>query len=314
MTTVQRLGFAAALFTLPLACGGRPALDTPAATPPSSTTGASGAGSSPGSASGASTVTAPDAGAESPPPVSGSPPPPPASTCAATCATPFAGAALATPAEVAAALVGRWQICAGADEWRNDAPVDTVGIEFTPPDGPGAGVAAGPSGDFYYLVAGPDGTPARGADDAHHLRYTVVTTAQVDLTNAAGGSFWVAPTASSCPRQLQLRIFYSGELTLHVPLADGDRPPSLAPHPCTSTTATAPAMAAETFCQIYVADCGQMGRKHYWYFDDCLTSYAASDASRQVCQSYHLCNADHLTGAARDLHCDHAAGLSLCGI
>ena len=328
MRNVQRVAFAAALFAPPAACGGRPALDTVVSTPPASNTGgaagSSASGESSGGAAGSSVsdgrdasigVTldaAPEAPASSAPPVSQSQAPP-ASDCGATCSTPSAVGSLATSADVAAALLGRWQVCSGADEWRNWAPTDTVGFEFTAPNGVGPTGDADPSGDFYYLVAGPDGAPTRGADDAHHLRYDVPSGRQLNLTRADGGAFTAAPLrASSCPRELELHLMYTAQASLHVPLMDGDRPPALTPPPCTSNTAAAPAMPVETFCAIYAADCGGTGRPGYWWYDDCVKSYSSAAPTRQTCQSYHLCNADHVTGSARALHCDHAAGLSVC--
>jgi hypothetical protein len=322
----------AAMLAAPVACNGRPALDAHGSTPPVSSTGgaagadtqvstppaSSAAGAAGSAASGEGIGGSPDSGpvapASSGPPVSQpQPQPAPASpSCGATCSTPSALGALASSDDVADALVGRWQICAGADEWRNWAPTDTVGFEFTAPNGVGPIGDSDPSGDFYYLVAGPDGAPTRGADEAHHLRYDIPSARQVNLTRADGGSFYASPRASSCPRQLELHLMYTEEATQEVPLLDGDRPASLVPPPCTSTTAASPAMPVETFCQIYAADCRDTGRPGYWWFDSCVTSYSSADPARQTCQSYHLCNADHILGSPRELHCDHAAGLGVC--
>ena len=53
---------------------------------------------------------------------------------------------MSTAEEVRAALVGRWQFCSGGEEWLTWAPADTVGVEFTPPNGTALDGGAGGAG------------------------------------------------------------------------------------------------------------------------------------------------------------------------
>ena len=96
---------------------------------------------------------------------------------------------------------------------------------------------------------------------------------------------------------------------------DGGTDGSVAKIPkCTSTKATSPAMSPTTFCEIFLSVCGT-GHTGYMTQAECLATYGALHTTkpmREMCQSYHLCNADAASGAARTLHCTHAAGEVLC--
>ena len=76
---------------------------------------------------------------------------------------------------------------------------------------------------------------------------------------------------------------------------------------CTSTTGTSPAMSAATFCEIFLADCGT-AHTGYASMAACLTTYAANSGTLQICQSYHVCNANGFAAgdANRTTHCGHA--------
>jgi hypothetical protein len=83
---------------------------------------------------------------------------------------------------------------------------------------------------------------------------------------------------------------------------------------CSSKTVNSKAMDATDFCKIFLSVCGTM---HTGYADmtTCVATYSELTATkpvRQQCQSYHLCNADSGTGAARITHCAHAAAEVLC--
>jgi hypothetical protein len=77
---------------------------------------------------------------------------------------------------------------------------------------------------------------------------------------------------------------------------------------CTSTSDTSTAMTAETFCKIFLADCGTT-HAGYATMTDCMSAYTASAAlpKRHMCISYHLCNAASMTGEGRAAHCGHAS-------
>lgn len=78
---------------------------------------------------------------------------------------------------------------------------------------------------------------------------------------------------------------------------------------CTSTTPTSETMSAETFCKIFLADCGN-AHVGYTTMTECNTTYSALGTAKpaeQKCTSYHLCNAASMTGDARMMHCGHAA-------
>jgi len=80
---------------------------------------------------------------------------------------------------------------------------------------------------------------------------------------------------------------------------------------CTSTMDGSPAMAPATFCQIFTASC-PLTQAGYTNMNECVASYTALTATKpmkQMCQSYHLCQAITFpAGAIRDNHCGHATG------
>jgi hypothetical protein len=79
---------------------------------------------------------------------------------------------------------------------------------------------------------------------------------------------------------------------------------------CTSTTADAPTMSPATFCEIFISICGTT-HAGYASVSECVASYEALTTTkpmRQQCQSYHLCQAEALTGDDRANHCGHATG------
>jgi hypothetical protein len=84
---------------------------------------------------------------------------------------------------------------------------------------------------------------------------------------------------------------------------------------CTSNTMLSKPMDATAFCKIFLSVCGTA---HAGYPDvaTCVATYSALTTTapvRQQCQSYHLCNADHVANDdARILHCAHAAAEELC--
>jgi hypothetical protein len=76
--------------------------------------------------------------------------------------------------------------------------------------------------------------------------------------------------------------------------------------PACTTDVFSPAM----FCTIYIAFCGS-STPGYTTQAECMSSYAAVGAAKpakQMCESYHLCNAAWDTGDERTLHCGHAVG------
>jgi hypothetical protein len=302
-----RLACIVALATL-TACGARPPLEERDAAPSASTaSGTGGAGGLPIAGAGGTGA----AGNPSQPMPPATPTSAPRVCGATTCETAFAPEDLGTNADVAATLVGRWQFCSGGEEWRTWAPPDTVGVEFTSPNGPALESPATPSGDVYFLVAGPDGAPVRGTSADYHLRYDVLGQAQVDMMRADGGFFWGNARYSTCPRQLELHLMYKTIATLHVPILDGDRPvPPPAPA-CTSTTAASPAMQPQDFCAVFLADCGT-SVPGFTTLTECETTYASGGSNRRACESYHVCNANVGTAAAREIHCPHASGQGPC--
>jgi hypothetical protein len=51
----------------------------------------------------------------------------------------------------------------------------------------------------------------------------------------------------------------------------------------------------------------------YATFDDCQESYTAASATKQACQSYHLCaNAFMRSASDKRVHCPHAAAMGPC--
>jgi hypothetical protein len=170
------------------------------------------------------------------------------------------------------------------------------------------------SGDFYFLVAAPGNAPPRRVNAAaYHLRYDVLNSRQVDFFRADGGAFYATVRYSACPRELELRLMYRPNPTLHAPLDGGDANPAPPPLPaCTSTSAVAPAMSTDDFCAIFLATCGT-SHAGYTTWTECRATYAALSATpnRRTCQSYHVCNAT-LNPTAAQIHCTHAAGEAVC--
>jgi hypothetical protein len=87
---------------------------------------------------------------------------------------------------------------------------------------------------------------------------------------------------------------------------DASLNPDIPPPGCT-TDVWPPA----TFCMYYLAFCGTT-TPGYTTMDECMATYAAVGAAtptKQMCESYHLCNACNDTGDDRTLHCGHAVGM-----
>jgi hypothetical protein len=79
---------------------------------------------------------------------------------------------------------------------------------------------------------------------------------------------------------------------------------------CASTTATSPAMTADAFCKILLATCTGKLVVDYMTQAECVAHYGAS--SRQMCQSYHVCNAVNTKDTTT--HCPHAQQVGVvCG-
>jgi hypothetical protein len=128
-------------------------------------------------------------------------------TCPAACGTP-AGAVytFSSDVEVATALTGRWQICAGRGN-TFPAPADMIGVEFG-----SASVqqrAFGPviGGDLYYLVAGANG-PERGAGFDYQLTYDVTPLGpgafQLNMHPTPNSGFGGSPRYSPCPHEFEI--------------------------------------------------------------------------------------------------------------
>jgi hypothetical protein len=92
--------------------------------------------------------------------------------------------------------------------------------------------------------------------------------------------------------------------------ADGLNAPDGADGPtlpeCTSTMNGSPALTPETFCQIFIAVCGTT-HVGYGSMSECIATYSAARLGLQMCQSWHLCQAEEMTGTKREAHCPHAA-------
>ena len=132
--------------------------------------------------------------------------------CAADCSTPAGTVQLTpTPADVYAAVAGRWRICRN---WPGGfAPSGVVGIEFGPTQtDPTSGAVYG---DAYYLVNGPAG-PARGQGFEYQLTYDVYpegpSSTQLDIhptpNSGLGGSVRYSP----CPMELEINLFDPGAI------------------------------------------------------------------------------------------------------
>jgi hypothetical protein len=81
------------------------------------------------------------------------------------------------------------------------------------------------------------------------------------------------------------------------------------PPPCTTDV-----MSPSAFCTLLLAFCCPT-KAGYTTMDECVATYggfATANPSKQMCESYHLCNAANDTGSERKLHCGHAVGEDLC--
>jgi hypothetical protein len=105
--------------------------------------------------------------------------------------------------ELAAALVGVWQICTGGHALFGGAPSDTIGVEFAPSSRVDDSVWAG---DLYFLKRTSAG-PARGDGPSYHQSYRVVIDSTVTCRSDDDktGS-WFELMYSSCPREWWLSI------------------------------------------------------------------------------------------------------------
>ena len=77
---------------------------------------------------------------------------------------------------------------------------------------------------------------------------------------------------------------------------------------------TTDVMSPSAFCTLLLAFCCPT-KAGYTTMDECLATYTAlatGNAFKQMCESYHLCNAANDTGSERKLHCGHAVGEDLC--
>jgi hypothetical protein len=160
-------------------------------TSPGGGTGASGAGGAPG-------WTYAGSGGVYPTLTDGAP------NCVATCTTP-AGTVqpLSSFQDVAAALAGRWQICADGpppEGVYTNAPSGTIGIEFGPM---AQDSVEGGSGTWYYLVQGATGpVRAEGADYQREF-FTVPDGFQTQITGD-GTRSTTFMRYSACPRELEM--------------------------------------------------------------------------------------------------------------
>jgi hypothetical protein len=215
----------------------------------SMSTGAAGASMSTGGA-GASTSTGGAGASISMGSSAGASTPGVALACAATCETP---AGPATTLSSNGAMVGRWEICSSRDDWAKvGAPVDTIGVEYTP------------DGHMYYLIAGPAG-PVRGVGFAYQLTYDVLSTGQLNMHPAPNAGFFGTVSVSPCPRELHIAPFaYDTPGTMLVPF---DYDPTVTPPPapmpggpaCVATCAT-PAGEVKAFStvdEVYAAMAGR---------------------------------------------------------
>jgi hypothetical protein len=178
--------------------------------------------------------------------------------CAATCDTPVAQS---IPLSSNGALVGRWEICSGHDQWTKlGAPLDTIGVEYTP------------DGHTYYLVTGPAG-PERGVGFAYQLTYDLLSTGQLNMHPAPNAGFFGSASLSPCPRVLQIAPFaYDALGSTLVPFdydPNATPPPSSAPT-CAATCETPAGTVASslTLDQSYAALAGRWlvcGDRQRWW-------------------------------------------------
>jgi hypothetical protein len=92
-------------------------------------------------------------------------------TCHGTCLTPPGPVQIyPTFDELAAAVIGVWQICSDGHGLFAGAPSDTIGVEFGPSTSNGDGVW---TGNLYFLKSGPSG-PVRGDGPDYQQTYRVV--------------------------------------------------------------------------------------------------------------------------------------------
>jgi hypothetical protein len=103
--------------------------------------------------------------------------------------------------ELAAVVVGVWQICSDGHGLFAGAPSDTIGVEF----GPSSPKRAwGWEGNLYFLKRGPSG-PVRGDGPDYQQTYQVVDDMTVSCWSP-GDKFWSSFESmySPCPRELWL--------------------------------------------------------------------------------------------------------------
>lgn len=197
-------------------------------------------------------------------------------SCGATCSTP-AGTVkpVTTPAEVYAALEGRWLFCGG---WPPGAlPPGAVGVEFGAASAePISGGLTTAGGAMYYLVAGPSG-PVRGVGAAYQLAYDVSqespTYCQLNMHPMPMSGFGGSVRSSPCPTEVQLSI--NGTSALLVPV---DGAASVAPTP--APVAAGPGPAVPTGC---AASCGGPSGKAAMLAD-------TGDISAAVAGSWRICS------------------------
>jgi hypothetical protein len=93
--------------------------------------------------------------------------------------------------------------------------------------------------------------------------------------------------------------------------AGGATAPDCAMQPPACTTDV---FSASTFCTYLLCFCGNASAG-YTTMDECLATYGglgSTNPYKQMCESYHLCNATNDTGADRTYHCGHAVGGGPC--
>ncbi len=124
--------------------------------------------------------------------------------CHGTCLTPPGPVELYPSLDdLAAALVGVWQICSGGPALFDGAPSDTIGVEFTPSSVSTYGAFVGA---LFFLKSSPAG-PVRGDGPAYQQRYQVADDMTVSCRSADDkhGS-WFELMYSSCPREWWFEI------------------------------------------------------------------------------------------------------------
>jgi hypothetical protein len=82
---------------------------------------------------------------------------------------------------------------------------------------------------------------------------------------------------------------------------------------CTTTMDNGTKLSATDFCKALLSTegCADYLTAAYNTMDKCVTAYTA--ATKQACQSYHLCgNSWMKTAGAKAMHCPHAQGSGPC--